>query len=31
MIELGVLFVVVSYVWWVVRRPRTGRPRGPMI
>jgi len=31
MTELAVLFIAVSYVCWVLRRPRTGRPRGPMI
>ena len=31
MLELGVLFIVISDVWWVLHHPRTGRPRGPMI
>jgi hypothetical protein len=31
MTELAVLLIVASYVWWVLRRPRTGRPRGPMV
>ena len=31
MIELAVLVVVVSYVYWVLRRPWNARPRGPMI
>jgi hypothetical protein len=31
MVELAVLVLVVSYVWWVLRRPQSARPRGPMI
>jgi hypothetical protein len=31
MIEVTVLVLVISYVSWVLRRPHSARPRGPMI